>query len=399
MDKILIALLILALVIGGLFGALSLINASNAEEMYEYIDSFPTVEYENQLTPSYDELGTAYFTTDEDFRVMHLTDIHIGGGFLSKEADKKALNAVAAMISAEKPDLVIVTGDISFAIPDAGNFDNSISHSFFIRLLEKLGVYYTVTFGNHDTEGYNYYNRGQVADMYADDSLKYSLFDKNDYHEIDGVGNHVINIKNTAGEVNKSLIMLDSHSYMPWDIFGLLWDYESIKPRQISWYRSVIETYQPKSSLLFFHIPIKEVKYAYDEFVENGRQDTEDVKWLAGNDGEEKEVVYCPDADEELFETVLELGNTKGFFFGHDHFNNFVMKYKGVLFSYGYSIDYVAYGDIGEKGFQRGCTMITLTPDGEFNETNIAHKNYYTENYPSTYPKEEVDMYPYFDKE
>ena len=101
---------------------------------------------------------------------------------------------------------------------------------------------------------------------------------------------------------------------------------------------------------------------------------------------------------DQLFEKALELGNTKAFFFGHDHFNNFVMDYKGVLFSYGFSIDYIAYGDIGNKGYQRGCTVLTLTPDGEFGAENIVHENYYQDKYQPLYEKEVVDMYPYFDK-
>ena len=93
------------------------------------------------------------------------------------------------------------------------------------------------------------------------------------------------------------------------------------------------------------------------------------------------------------FETVLELGNTKGMFFGHDHLNNFVLNYKGVLFSYGYSIDYSAYnGDLENIGLQRGCAILTLTPDGEFNAEDIVHENYYQDKYQPLYEKENVEM-------
>ena len=38
-----------------------------------------------------------------------------------------ALNAVAAMVTAEKPDLVIVTGDIAYPVPfQAGTFTWSL---------------------------------------------------------------------------------------------------------------------------------------------------------------------------------------------------------------------------------------------------------------------------------
>ena len=90
-----------------------------------------------------------------------------------------------------------------------------------------------------------------------------------------------------------------------------------------------------------------------------------------------------------MFEKVLELDNTRAMFFGHDHFNNFVLNYKGITFSYGYSIDYIAYGDIGSKGYQRGCSVITLSSDGGF---NITHENYYQDKYQPLYEKETVDM-------
>jgi hypothetical protein len=220
------------------------------------------------------------------------------------------------------------------------------------------------------------------------------------------MGNHVINVKNSAGEVTKSLIMMDTHAYVHSDLLlgtidAILWNYDAVKQDQIDWYEGVIEEYQPKSSLLFFHIPIRDVKAAYDESVANGKADTENVKWLGGVDGEDKsgEMVYASRLDDgSFFEKVIELGNTKAMFFGHDHLNNFVLDYKGVLFSYGYSIDYSAYsGDLENKGLQRGCAVLTLTPDGEFDFEDIAHYNYYQDRYQPKYPKEEVEMTPLYE--
>ena len=62
---------------------------------------------------------------------------------------------------------------------------------------------------------------------------------------------------------------------------------------------------------MFMHIPLREVKVAYDEYVNNGRQNTENVEFVSGNDGESDEIVFCSRTDENLFETVKELGSTK----------------------------------------------------------------------------------------
>ena len=77
-------------------------------------------------------------------------------------------------------------------------------------------------------------------------------------------------------------------------------------------------------------------------------------------------------------------------FNGHDHLNSTTFEYKGIQFSYGYSIDYLAYGDIDKLGSQRGCTMITCKPDTTF---AIDKYNYYSDRYDMEgFDKEEVTM-------
>ena len=405
MAKVLLVILAVLLAIGIAVGIVASVNEQNKVEMMEYIDTFVSQAVEPEYHPEKDEHGNWYFTPAEgdDFKVLHLTDIHLGGGIFNTETDKKTINAVAAMVKAEEPDLVIVTGDIAYAIAIGGTINNKHAHDMFTHLMETLGVYWTVAFGNHDTEPYNLHNRAAVADMYANESFKRCLF----VHSPEGVageGNHVINIKDSEGKTIRSLFMIDSHSYVRQDLVGglidsLMWNYDAIKQSQVDWYEDMIELYNPENSFMFFHIPLREVKVGYDEFVANGREDTDNVKWHGGKDGEEGNVVvYASEVEDALFEKVEELGNTRAMFFGHDHFNNFVLEYKGVIFSYGHSVDYIAYGDIGAKGYQRGCTVITLGADGQFDESDIVHENYYQDKYVSLYEKETVDMYPYFDR-
>ena len=384
-----------------ILGIIALLNKISEGSMNKYIDSFDAVAYEDRLEPSLDGHGNYYFTTDGDFKVMHLTDIHIVGSIFTSGKDKKALNAVAAMVSAEKPDLVVITGDISFAVPYLGTVNNAYAHGYFIRLMERLGVYWTVTFGNHDSEKYNFHNRAAVAAMYSDEALERCLFSAGPA-DIYGECNHVINVKNTLGAVTRSFIMIDTNAYTDNDPLGLGWEYDHIKEDQIEWYRGVIGLYTKENeailgsnesatppSMLFMHIPIREVKAAYDEYIEAERSDTDNVKYLGGNDGEDDQVVYCPENDEEMFETVLELGSTDAMFYGHDHLNNFVLEYKGVTLSYGHSIDYSAYFGIAKKGYQRGCSVVLCASDGSF---TVTHENYYQDKYEPLYEKEKVDM-------
>lgn len=411
MKKFLIALFCIVLTFWLIFLACFVMNEINRGQMEAYISGFEPVAYEDQLLPELDGDGVPYFTTDGDFKVLHLTDVHICGGFISAANDKKALNAVAAMITAEKPDLVVVTGDISFAVPWSGTLNNKYAHSYFTSLMERLGVYYTVAFGNHDSENYNYYNRAAVGEMYEDESLQYSLFSSGP-DDVFGECNHVINVKNSEGFITKSLVVIDSNAYTEDDLLGIGWDYDNIHEDQIEWYADTVEKYSAYNksvydslssesskdaaeeyltvkSLLFMHIPMKEVRDAYNEYVNNDSQNTDNVSYIEGNAGEVDKVVYSSEYPDEMFETVLRLGSTEAAFYGHDHLNNFVLEYKGVTLSYGYSIDYNAYAGIDGKGYQRGCAVINCNSDGTL---EIIHENYYQDKYPSRYEKETVDM-------
>ena len=59
----------------------------------------------------YYDNGKANIYTDNGLKLLQITDVHIGAGWMCPNKDTMALNAVAAMVTAEKPDLVMVTGD------------------------------------------------------------------------------------------------------------------------------------------------------------------------------------------------------------------------------------------------------------------------------------------------
>ena len=333
--------------------------------------------------------------------MLQLTDIHIGAGWLCHGKDLKAINAVAAMVTAEKPDLVIITGDIAYPIPfQAGTNDNLAAAKLFAGLMEKLGVYWTIAFGNHDTEIYSKYNREEIAQFYENSGFRYCLF-KSGPEDVDGYCNNIINIKNSKGEITQSIFTFDSHSYTEHDIFGIGWKYDNIHENQVEWYRdcvkkltdynkSVSDMKNPvPSSTAFFHIPLKEYQDAWYEYLNNDFKDTENVKLIHGVAGEGGIIVYPGDGEDALFEAMLELGSTKGIFCGHDHENNFSLDYKGIQLSYGMSVDYLAYIGISRRGAQRGCKVITYSPDGSFTSQN---ENYYQDKYISQFQKETVNM-------
>ena len=196
--KVLGTILAIIVIIAGVAAVANVIgNKGNMEK----ISGFDAVSIENQLVPEKDANGNWTFTTDEDFKVLQLTDVHIGGGFLSLKKDAMALNAVAAMIKAEQPDLVVVTGDISFPVPySAGTLNNLESAKLFAALMEQLGVYWTVAFGNHDSEAYSYYDRPAMSAFYSSEDFKYCLYSAGP-DDVDGYGNQIINALSYSLEV------------------------------------------------------------------------------------------------------------------------------------------------------------------------------------------------------
>ena len=381
---------------------ITVLNINSVNHLMDYSGAYTKVDIENQLVPEIDESGSWCFTTDRELKIMHLTDIHIGGGFLSKTVDEKALSAVAAMVTKEKPDLVIVTGDIAFPVPYvAGTFNNKSGAKAFANLMEALGVYWDVTFGNHDAEAYSYFDREAMAEFYSNEEYKYCLFQSGP-EEIDGQGNHIIKVKNTEGLVTQALVLIDSLDYVDGTIISSIkGDYDNIHDNQVEWYENEIKKLNAENkkinpdsetvkSLAFFHIPLVEMEDAWNEFTENGFEDTESFSFVEGVIGELGKKVCCGLGEDGLFEKMLELGSTKAIFNGHDHLNYTTFEYKDIIFSYGYSIDYFAYSDIDKQGSQRGCTIITCKPDTSF---TIDKYNFYSDRYDlEGFTREEVEM-------
>ena len=387
-KKILIGIFAAALCIAAVT---AIVNTALYNANLKRIEEYSAVVNPDAVIPALDENGEYEFVTDRDLKILTMTDIHIGGGWMSFKKDRMAINTVAAMVTAEKPDLVVITGDIAYPVPfQSGTFNNKTSATLAIRLFEKLGVPWTVTFGNHDTESYSYFSREKIGDLYSDPALEKCLFSKGP-DSVDGVGNYVIHVKNSTGIPVQELVFIDSHSYTDGDIFGIFWKYDNVHQNQVDWYESKIKDAQKLNpdvkSLIFMHIPLVEHRDAYNEYLANGNKDTENVKWISGIIGEKDPYVYCGMHEDNLFEKIVELGSTKAVFVGHDHLNNMVLNYKGVDLTYNYSVDYLAYIGISEKGDQRGCTVVTVNPDGTYEQV---HENYYQDKYQPLYPKENV---------
>ena len=398
-NKVLKILGIIFFVFVVLAGIIAVTNIVTSNKNLEYAKDFAAVSKEDTLVPELDESGCWTFTTDGEFTVLQLTDVHLGGGFMSVAKDKSALTTVATIVKETKPDLVIATGDIAYPVPfQAGTFNNKTGAKLFAELMESLGVYWTVIFGNHDTEAYSYFDRAAISEFYSNPDYKYCLYSSGP-DEVDGYGNYVIKVKNSKGIITQGLICLDSHSYTDGDFLGIMWKYDNLHENQIEWYKEQVDSMNKENeaqgstdtvkTMVFLHIPLTEYKDALNEFSEAGYNNTENITYYYGIAGETGKVVYHGVGEDNFFETALELDSTKAIFCGHDHYNNFSFDYKGIRLNYGYSVDYLAYPGISKEGSQRGCTVITLLPDSTF---EIEALNYYTSGMASEEEKAKVTM-------
>ncbi len=400
-------------------GIKALIKAASSYDKVQYAEEERFVKGENLIK---DDDGYWTFKTDRNLKIVQFTDVHIGAGCFSQSKDGWAMNAVAKMITEEKPDLVVVTGDIAYPVPfQAGTFNNLNATKVFANLMESLGVYWTFAFGNHDTEAYSMYERKDICDYYESAAFEYCLFERGFSDDEKGYGNNIIKVQNSKGITTHAIVTLDSHSYIEGDYFGAAWKYDNIHQSQIDWYCAEMDKLKAANvaeggddeyvpNLAFFHIPMEEYRKAWGELIEanNGTKatdaekkagkyenikETENVDYIYGIMGEDDKQkngqrtygVFCGIHPDEFFEKGADHG-LQGTFCGHDHYNNFSVIYKQngkrVRLTYGMSIDYLAYPGIYKEHLQRGCTVINLLADSEdeygFNFTCEA-KNYYTD--------------------
>jgi len=304
-----------------------------------------------------------YKKTDADFKILLITDSHVGCGFFSHKTDALAEAARRRTAQKAKADLIIVNGDLTYPIfIFSGTNNNRKEAEHVSAIMESLNTPWTFVFGNHDQERHSRYDKNTLADTYLKGSN--CLFQKGPSN-IDGVGNHIIKIKNSDGSLNNALVFLDSNMYLG---RGFLSGFDHVHDNQIAWYRSEIIKLSKEyggtiPSLMFFHIPIKEFFDAWKLCYLGSK----DVLYHCGFVGEKDNYFGYPKTlITHIFDDVLDLESTKGIFMGHDHLNTLSLTYKGIRLTYPMSIDYLAYTGIKKKTTQRGGTLIKIDNSGKF---------------------------------
>lgn len=271
------------------------------------------------------------FNQNGKFKIVQFTDIHFQ--YDSYRSDS-ALNLMKQVIRKEKPDLVVLTGDVVCSKNTVKAW-KSLS-----KILIDAKVPWAVMLGNHDVE---YELTGQQI-METIEELPYNL-SVNGPKDVSGNGNYILKVQSSKSTETAALLYcFDSHSsFKPKTNTGT---YQWFDFSQIKWYRdqSVKFTGQnsgnPLPALAFFHIPFPEYKEVL------GKNTTVGIQ---------KESVCSPDINTGMYAAMLECKDIMGVFVGHDHNNNYIGCLHNICLAYGNVTGRQCYGDIG-----RGARVIEL---------------------------------------
>lgn len=295
------------------------------------------------------------------FKIVQITDLHYK---LGVKASEQGLACVREMVETEKPDLVVVTGDIIYSAPA----DSTLS--VVLKTFAQLGVPFCMTFGNHDydfkTPAVALYNQMQKTP----NCVMPVLQGKNTDYSLSILSS---NGKRTAAV----LYCIDTHNK---PAIGGIGGYQWISHNQITWYRQRSMVYKQKNggrpvpSLAFLHIPLPEFNYA--------TANTQCPMY-----GSRLEKAYSPSINSGMFASIKEMGDIMGVFCGHDHDNDYAVSYFNVLLAHGR----FSGGNTEYNHLKRGARVIVLKEGKREFDTwirEVGGNVLYRTTYPKSYVKD-----------
>jgi len=250
-------------------------------------------------------------------------------------------------INENKPDLIIVTGDIVY-----GEFDDNGANLIeFIEYMDSFKIPWAPVFGNHDNET----KLGVAWQCEQFKNAKYCLFKR---RELTGNGNYNIGIFN-KNELIRVIYMIDSNGTWHGKEYTYLKDYPAynqnehiekmagIYPDQIDYIEKTSNDIDKENGCLVkktmcFHIaPLFINHYAYLKgYQSNDEYNNKELFDLGGSClvsnkdfGEKGEQIGCIES-KRLYE-VSKACSFDTMFVGHDHNNTLSIDCNGIRVSYG----------------------------------------------------------------
>lgn len=322
-----------------------------------------------------------YFNENGEFVIVQFADFHEWAGKEGYKSRDDMLYTLSPLIEAYirdvldaiKPDFVVLTGDNIFNLSFLDRVHKVSAHTMTLiaDIFEEKQVYWSYTFGNHDTEGgttkedylkatstYKYCLAGLEDGEYYK-ALSYEA-DETDYR----AGNFSIPV---YGKDKKSyaynIFILDSgsYTYVPPSYLP----YRYILDEQVDWYAAQALALKEANggavvpSVMFTHIPLFEHEEAY------GQGGPSIGRWVG---------ISPSTTRSKIVQRALEIGDMKAIFVGHNHYNSFTGFYaqgdKKIMMGITPQASCEGYEDTEETMY---CRVITLKDNGSL--TTYIHTN------------------------
>ncbi len=270
----------------------------------------------------------------------------------------EAKNELEILVKRAKPDFVLINGDM--------NSENNIPvdmWDIFISPLTQRNIYWATTNGNHDPFENEYYKMYKSYEYCLNSTV--NTTDKN--YESSRPMNYVLPIYSSDRKnIVFAIYGMDSGTI---DKDG----YMGLTTKQINWYKAQSDNLKQLNngksvtSILCMHIPLpqtKEMYYSSEKIYGVANEIKFSTKGYTTSKGQriEKTNIHTSAVkrDNKMLDAILEQGDIKAVIFGHNHRNNFIGSYKGVLLGFAGKISTGCYSD----NICRGGRVIS------FNESN-----------------------------
>jgi hypothetical protein len=298
---------------------------------------------------------TLRFDSNGNFKIMMMNDTQ---DIILKDVASAAL--VKKAVAKENPNLIVMTGDqITDFFPGATHDALIKCLTGFMDVIAETGVPFVVTFGNHDHDWEKILSLEEQMSIYKSYKNCYVVDTGCD------LGTYNIPIMSSDGsKIAFNIYVFDTHNKAP---EGLITGYEGIRANQLQWYKDTSNSLKAQNSgksvasLVFQHIPVKEIYQFLDTVPMNG--DLSDAIFSLDNktwyklnshviDGVIGEVP-CSEAlgsNTGEYQAWVEQGDIVGAYFGHDHVNNFVgVTDDGIKMGYNGGTGFSTYGRGGDR--------------------------------------------------
>lgn len=303
--------------------------------------------------------------SERDFRLLNLTDpqLKIEEWEEDSQAGKIFKKTVETLIERVKPDFITLSGDLSYA-------DDLASYKKFAKYFDGFQIPWTCCFGNHDNQ-----DGDEAVQRIVDAYMEHEFFVFEKCNPALGNSNVAIAIEKN-GKCVEGVVLMDTHDRVPYkeNSCGLNQAWGYLTPEQLDWYEArVLELKKMgcNDTTLITHIPIHAYFLAANAAFKKPEPDKSirlqdtygpDI-WNPGYEdsyGVLHEPISVYPEDEGAFARICKLGSTKHIICGHNHVNNWVVKYQGVRFIFGTK---TGCGSYWEPEINGG-TVLTINENG-----------------------------------